>query len=45
MKQTRTTSLGLCKNRPGQVVASCVRLYVTLNWRETRMVHEEELEE
>ena len=34
----RTRTIGLCKNRPGQVVAPCVRLYVTLNWRETRMV-------
>lgn len=30
VKQVRTSPC-LCKNRPGQ--ASCVRLYVTLNWR------------
>lgn len=44
--RTRRT-IGQCKNRPRQVVASYVRLYVILNWRETRMVkiHEEELAE
>lgn len=46
LKQMRTRrTVGQCKNRPRQVVASCVKLYVTLNWRETRIVkvQEEEL--
>lgn len=37
MRNIRT--IGQNKNRTTQVVASWIRLYITLHWRETRMVN------